>query len=109
MLARVVLLFYRFMFFLLIRPPPRTTRTDTLFPYTTLCRSRIGDRLAEAQRERQQLCRRQVLVAEEHHQMVEQRLADRRHDVVREVIRQVDAADLGPERDRKSTRLNSSH
>src|SRR3546814_15720553 len=26
-------------FFLLKRPPPRSTRTDTLFPYTTLCRS----------------------------------------------------------------------
>src|SRR3546814_6822652 len=27
-------------FFLMIRRPPRSTRTDTLFPYTTLCRSR---------------------------------------------------------------------
>src|SRR3546814_2187841 len=27
-------------FFLMIRPPPRSTRTDTLFPYTTLFRSR---------------------------------------------------------------------
>src|SRR3546814_7922857 len=26
-------------FFLMIRLPPRSTRTDTLFPYTTLCRS----------------------------------------------------------------------
>src|SRR3546814_12895100 len=26
-------------FILMIRRPPRTTRTDTLFPYTTLCRS----------------------------------------------------------------------
>src|SRR3546814_13102555 len=26
-------------FFLCIRRPPRSTRTDTLFPYTTLCRS----------------------------------------------------------------------
>src|SRR3546814_5551038 len=23
----------------MLRPPPRSTRTDTLFPYTTLCRS----------------------------------------------------------------------
>src|SRR3546814_20506600 len=36
-------------FFLMIRRPPRSTRTDTLFPYTTLCRSetvgafRLGD------------------------------------------------------------------
>src|SRR3546814_10489179 len=27
------------MFCLRIRPPPRHTRTNTLFPYTTLCRS----------------------------------------------------------------------
>src|SRR3546814_5860419 len=26
----------------MIRRPPRSTRTDTLFPYTTLCRSFIG-------------------------------------------------------------------
>src|SRR3546814_4986515 len=26
----------------MIRPPPRSTRTDTLFPYTTLFRSHMG-------------------------------------------------------------------
>src|SRR3546814_9931305 len=26
----------------MIRRPPRSTRTDTLFPYTTLCRSQVG-------------------------------------------------------------------
>src|SRR3546814_17169604 len=30
-------------FFLMIRRPPRSTRTDTLFPYTTLFRSTLGD------------------------------------------------------------------
>src|SRR3546814_11679767 len=30
---------YFFVFFLMIRRPPRSTRTDTLFPYTTLFRS----------------------------------------------------------------------
>src|SRR3546814_15246185 len=34
-----VLDFYVFIFFLMIRRPPRSTRTDTLFPYTTLFRS----------------------------------------------------------------------
>src|SRR3546814_10977854 len=29
-------------FFLMIRRPPRSTRTDTLFPYTTLFRSRLA-------------------------------------------------------------------
>src|SRR3546814_21179194 len=28
-------------FFLIIRRPPRSTRTDTLFPYTTLFRSHV--------------------------------------------------------------------
>src|SRR3546814_1919429 len=33
-----------FLFFLMIRRPPRSTRTDSLFPYTTLCRSSVvGD------------------------------------------------------------------
>src|SRR3546814_14726105 len=31
-----------FFFFLMIRRPPRSTRTDTLFPYTTLFRSVDG-------------------------------------------------------------------
>src|SRR3546814_4802881 len=32
------------MFFLIIRRPPRSTRTDTLFPYTTLFRSAAAER-----------------------------------------------------------------
>src|SRR3546814_2431610 len=43
-----------FFFFLMIRRPPRSTRTDTLFPYTTLFRScgigqRAGDRSVHGQ------------------------------------------------------------
>src|SRR3546814_11833460 len=33
---------YDMFFFLMIRRPPRSTRTDTLFPYTTLFRSARG-------------------------------------------------------------------
>src|SRR3546814_7816426 len=33
----------------MIRRPPRSTRTDTLFPYTTLFRSAMGSRLCQAQ------------------------------------------------------------
>src|SRR3546814_4907347 len=33
-----------FFFFFMIRRPPRSTRTDTLFPYTTLFRSGAGGR-----------------------------------------------------------------
>src|SRR3546814_11465088 len=39
MVAVVVVLY---VFFLMIRRPPRSTRTDTLFPYTTLFRSRCA-------------------------------------------------------------------
>src|SRR3546814_14254611 len=35
------LLRYCLIFFLMIRRPPRSTRTDTLFPYTTLFRSGV--------------------------------------------------------------------
>src|SRR3546814_10918877 len=43
-----------FIFFLMIRRPPRSTRTDTLFPYTTLFRSpaRCRRRPAHAARAR---------------------------------------------------------
>src|SRR3546814_5152869 len=38
----VIVIFYcLFFFFVMIRRPPRSTRTDTLFPYTTLFRSDI--------------------------------------------------------------------
>src|SRR3546814_6305470 len=36
-------------FFLMIRRPPRSTRTDTLFPYTTLFRSPVDGRRAVGQ------------------------------------------------------------
>src|SRR3546814_17010392 len=36
----VFLFFLLFFCFLMIRRPPRSTRTDTLFPYTTLFRSK---------------------------------------------------------------------
>src|SRR3546814_14745011 len=34
-----LVMLYVFLFLLMIRRPPRSTRTDTLFPYTTLFRS----------------------------------------------------------------------
>src|SRR3546814_15553228 len=37
-------------FFLMIRRPPRSTRTDTLFPYTTLFRSVLVENKAELMR-----------------------------------------------------------
>src|SRR3546814_19462216 len=41
---RVVLVIVICLFFLMIRRPPRSTRTDTLFPYTTLFRSDLAGR-----------------------------------------------------------------
>src|SRR3546814_18771785 len=38
-----------FFFFLMIRRPPRSTRTDTLFPYTTLFRSLAWMNLASGE------------------------------------------------------------
>src|SRR3546814_18058336 len=38
-------------FFLMIRRPPRSTRTDTLFPYTTLFRSGAGPVLLAVRRQ----------------------------------------------------------
>src|SRR3546814_2391902 len=38
----VILCYVFYFFFLMIRRPPRSTRTDTLFPYTTLFRSWRG-------------------------------------------------------------------
>src|SRR3546814_5388514 len=43
---------YLFCFFLMIRRPPRSTRTDTLFPYTTLFRSRRRARAGDHDRRR---------------------------------------------------------
>src|SRR3546814_4458022 len=41
----------------MIRRPPRSTRTDTLFPYTTLFRSRLmfGNLLRKLERRREEL------------------------------------------------------
>src|SRR3546814_16316539 len=100
-LSLVILSLYLcFLFFLMIRRPPRSTRTDTLFPYTTLFRSsdgfgadarrRIGD-----QRSIPPSFGRQSLRWK----------ANRRTQSLEPVA--VDRLDVV--RDRKSTRLNSSH
>src|SRR3546814_12417624 len=60
----VVTLYAMLFFFLMIRRPPRSTRTDTLFPYTTLFRSGgpIERRSASFYKAKYPLCRfRQAL------------------------------------------------
>src|SRR3546814_13687065 len=87
-----------FIFFLMIRRPPRSTRTDTLFPYTTLFRS-VG--LGTAQRI-------------DHHahaagaEVLSRGFARR---VARDQVEpwQPGVVLDGGKVDRKSTRLNSSH
>src|SRR3546814_20764462 len=92
-----------FVFCLMIRRPPRSTRTDTLFPYTTLFRSKI----AAVDLFGMQLPQR--LLAEDR-----QRCGGREHQA--EPRRQDQAAadqrrhqQNAESADRKSTRLNSSH
>src|SRR3546814_19777790 len=76
----------------MIRRPPRSTRTDTLFPYTTLFRSRFGLRLAdlEAAAEREERARQR----QRHHaaEVLEDacQLADHRRAVLLDLIGGVD-------------------
>src|SRR3546814_12579717 len=82
-------------FFLMIRRPPRSTRTDTLFPYTTLFRSSIYEsRLRH--------------VGALHAGTPELR-EDARYNVDSRDIASKFALGLNQLTDRKSTRLNSSH
>src|SRR3546814_17561131 len=66
-------------FFLMKRRPPRSTRTDTLFPYTTLFRSRDGlDADAEARHRRA----RRHRAGERNHARRRQESAPRQHHCV---------------------------
>src|SRR3546814_14769123 len=92
---------YLFVFFLLRRRPPRSTRTDTLFPYTTLFRSRCQDIPSWT------FLANEV---EQHFDMINRRVGQN-------AVAKIE--DMGPileggenifhSGDRKSTRLNSSH
>src|SRR3546814_5844137 len=69
--------------FLMTRRPPRSTRTDTLFPYTTLCRSARGDEQGRRQALGRNVDRRRaiiggvggILVAEPFHPALGQQIA----------------------------------
>src|SRR3546814_18904307 len=56
-------------FFLMIRRPPRSTRTDTLFPYTTLFRS-----VDDHRDDRSGAAGQQGLDADLHHELVHRQL-----------------------------------
>src|SRR3546814_2267020 len=57
------------LFFLMIRRPPRSTRTDTLFPYTTLFRSGAQERRQHEDCEECQDDGGGPFVVEHHHAM----------------------------------------
>src|SRR3546814_13681262 len=79
--------------FLMIRRPPRSTRTDTLFPYTTLFRS--------TRRFKPHAARRTVGRLKPHGGGADKHaeLSPTRHNLCR----------IRARGERKSTRLNSSH
>src|SRR3546814_11052284 len=84
-------------FFLMIRRPPRSTRTDTLFPYTTLFRSEM---IAAAGLEHPGQLGPHHLVRRV--SLTEIRLFSQLHIFL-------EPGELLAGADRKSTRLNSSH
>src|SRR3546814_14962608 len=94
-----------FFFFLMIRRPPRSTRTDTLFPYTTLFRSGAQPLAAV-------MAGAHCLAIECQESRIEKRLEtrylDRRASSLDEALEIIRTA-KEPTSDRKSTRLNSSH
>src|SRR3546814_16141093 len=103
-----------FFFFLMIRRPPRSTRTDTLFPYTTLFRSQtpIVVQLVRALSTVSYFYR----VGPERCLALAASQAARLTHYVSRPARGKAAADrrqadpsLTAQPDRKSTRLNSSH
>src|SRR3546814_12307572 len=105
---------YLFIFFLMLRQPPRSTRTDTIFPYTTLFRSNARGAVSKGM-----TLKYQALSG--HHKPEgwygEGRVYpgltkdDTQWDWWMAYYNQMtaDACALTHETDRKSTRLNSSH
>src|SRR3546814_12459835 len=97
-----------FTIFVIIRRPPRATRTDTLFPYTTLFRSerqpRVPGPLDHVHLRRRAAGRRMASRA-----LLRARTgAARGHGAA--VAQDIDGGRPRVDRaDRKSTRLNSSH
>src|SRR3546814_14192493 len=93
-------------FFLMLRRPPRATRTDTLFPYTTLFRSDVADPQVAGH-----------AIEREAPRIAQPREADLRAGarglaewvVGRDGVGQVAVGPVDVDADRKSTRLNSSH
>src|SRR3546814_12985857 len=91
-------------FFLMNRRPPSSTRTNTLFPYTTLFRSHARDPRGREGRSEQHDRPRLRLLSRRGGDRSEGPRTDRA--VAEQNPRRRQG---GPREDRKSTRLNSSH
>src|SRR3546814_12348166 len=89
-------------FFLMIRRPPRSTRTDTLFPYTTLFRSELTLKFMAHDPN-------YAGSDEEDDDAMDLEEDDEEDDFAEEDFDYSDDDDLSWKVDRKSTRLNSSH
>src|SRR3546814_4908260 len=118
-------MFVLFFFFLIIRRPPRSTRTDTLFPYTTLFRSLLPEivqimevarvvafELVARPRFVQRLERAADVLEAVAEDEVVAPLEHRRLPLVLKILVSLEhrkQSEVHRAQDRKSTRLNSSH
>src|SRR3546814_15029682 len=106
----------------MIRRPPRSTRTDTLFPYTTLFRSLYFDSAGRNRVDRERGDRGAAVDQQPSRYAVDRRarpeMAVGRHPdahlvahhlLIADIEQFGDAREIRVEADRKSTRLNSSH
>src|SRR3546814_17763851 len=99
----------------MIRRPPRSTRTDTLFPYTTLFRSEEGAAAAiglQGAADQQRLARlqRDLVIGEQRRERRVRRGRGEAGGHLRLVGALPHQRAVGARaEDRKSTRLNSSH
>src|SRR3546814_15437522 len=104
----------------MIRRPPRSTRTDTRFPYTTLFRSQASlatERGAALEKAKQVVAGRQKLVADRDAQVgkiaqerdAQASLATERGAALEKANQVAAERQKLVAEERKSTRLNSSH
>src|SRR3546814_12834971 len=94
-----------FFFFLMIRRPPRSTRTDTLFPYTTLFRSQVAKNFLLTNEVSIERKIKEAILAFR----IEQ--AFTKETILELYLNEIylGFGSYGVAADRKSTRLNSSH
>src|SRR3546814_13444417 len=102
----------------MIRRPPSSTRTDTIFPYTTLCRSKYAPLFMHPQRPALHALRQLdfntylpgAVLAKVDRMSMRHGLETRTPYLYPSVIKLAAKASMGMcMADRKSTRLNSSH